>query len=104
MPCEHVNQMRLDAAYAVPTASFRLEVQRGSMPGAPKASPCCASQRYCCCSLMVTVLFSDWGSSEFRRGWGCFTLFPSLSLSMFYQILRFRVPLFSRIPTNPTPH
>jgi hypothetical protein len=30
----------------VPTASFTLEVQRGSRPGAPKASPCWSSQRY----------------------------------------------------------
>ena len=46
IPCEHVNQIRLDPEYAVTTASFTLEVQRGSRPGLPKASPCCSSHRY----------------------------------------------------------
>ena len=46
VPCETVNQMRLEAAYAVATASFLLEVQRGSRPGAPKAGPSSSSQRY----------------------------------------------------------
>src|SRR5579872_2535309 len=46
MPCETVNQILLDAEYAVHTASFALEVQRGSSPGAPKASPCPAIHLY----------------------------------------------------------
>ena len=36
---------RLEAEYAVATASFRLEVQRGSRPGEPKAGPSSSSQR-----------------------------------------------------------
>jgi hypothetical protein len=45
MPCETVNQMRLEAEYAIPTASFLLELQRGSTPGHPKAEPCPSIQR-----------------------------------------------------------
>jgi hypothetical protein len=49
--------MRLDAAYAVPTASFSLEVHRGCMPGLPKASPCWLSHRYNGGLLMVPSHF-----------------------------------------------
>ncbi len=46
VPCETVNHTRLEAEYAVATASFWLDVQRGSTPGPPKASPSSSSQRY----------------------------------------------------------
>jgi hypothetical protein len=38
MPWLSVNQVRLIAVKAVPTADLALEVQRGSMPGQPGAS------------------------------------------------------------------
>src|SRR5580693_4212515 len=37
-PSETVNHTRLEAEYAVPTTSFALWVQRGSIPGAPVAA------------------------------------------------------------------
>src|SRR5437870_4481406 len=39
MPCDRVNQTRLAVEYAVPTPSLALEVQRGGIPGRPKATP-----------------------------------------------------------------
>src|SRR5277367_122851 len=38
MPAEVVNQSRLEAEYAVHTASLALRVHRGGMPGAPVAT------------------------------------------------------------------
>src|ERR1051326_8076957 len=42
MPCDRVNQTRLAVEYAVPTPSLALEVQRGGIPGRPKATPALA--------------------------------------------------------------
>src|SRR5208283_1262013 len=64
MPCEHVNQMWLDAAYAVHTASFTLEVHRGARPGAPNASPCCSSHRYIFSSLICVCRLSKVGKQK----------------------------------------
>jgi hypothetical protein len=47
MPCEVVNQILLEAEYAVQTVFFSLEVHRGPSPGAPKAWPWPSIQRYC---------------------------------------------------------
>ena len=38
MPCDKVNHIRLELEYAVPTPSLELEVQRGGIPGLPKAT------------------------------------------------------------------